>query len=71
VKLNANENNGLSLFQALKEGKLPEFVAREEARGIGPADIRALDALVAEAAKEPQLEDQASRFPSGDGLTEK
>jgi len=61
----------LTLKNAIDTGRLPEFVAQEEARGIGPADPRALDALVAEAAKERQSEDQASRSPSGDGSTGK
>jgi hypothetical protein len=66
-----NDIKDLSLSKALKHGRLQEFVAQEEARGIGPADRRSLDALVAEAAKERQAEGPASRSPSGDGSTGK
>jgi hypothetical protein len=61
----------LTLAEAIRSGRLSEFAAQEEARGVGPADPRALDALVAEAAKGPQSEDQASRSPCGDGSTGK
>lgn len=61
----------LSLADAIRTNRLSAFIAQEEARGIGPADPRALDALVAEAAKERQSEDRASRSPSGDGSTGK
>jgi hypothetical protein len=61
----------ITLIEAVKTGRLPDFIAQEEARGIGPADLRALDSLLAEAAKEHQSEDQASRSPSGDGSTGK
>ncbi len=59
----------LTLKNAIETGRLHEFVAQEEARGVGPADPRALDALVVKAAKAPQSEDQASHSPSGDGST--
>ncbi len=61
----------LSLSRAVSEGRLSEFLTQEESRGIGPAEPGAFDALVAEAAKAPQSEDQASRSPLRDGLTEK
>ncbi len=61
----------ISLSTALRDEKLAQFIAQEEARGIGPADQLAIDALVAEAAKERQSEDQASHSPSRDGSTEK
>ena len=38
------------LSEALRSGRLSEFIAQEEARGIGAADPHALDALVAEVA---------------------
>jgi hypothetical protein len=61
----------ITLSEAISKSRLPDFIAQEEARGIGPADPRALDALVAEAAKERQSEDQASHSPSGGGSTGK
>jgi len=32
----------LSLTEAIKSGRLDEFVAQEEARGVGPADSKEL-----------------------------
>ena len=61
----------LTLRNALEQNKVADFIAQEEARGIGPTDPRALDALVAEAAKERRSEDQASHSPSDDGSTGK
>ena len=66
----------LSLAKAIGTRRLSEFIDQEETRGIGPADSRALDALIAEAAKAPRSkaprsEDQTSRSPSGDGSTGK
>lgn len=59
----------LTLKNAIETGRLPEFVAQEEARGIGPADPRAINALVVKAAKAPQSKDRALHSPCGDGPT--
>jgi hypothetical protein len=58
----------LTLSKALKNGQLREFIAQEEARGIGPASRKELDkAIKALATKLPQPEDQTSRSTSRDG----
>lgn len=59
----------LSLADALKEGRINEFIAQEEARGIGPIDLDAFNALTATLIKAPQSEDQTLRSPSGDNST--
>lgn len=57
----------LTLADAIKDGRLQEFIAQEEARGVGPIDRAAFDALAASLIKETQLEDQTSHSASGDG----
>ncbi len=61
----------LGLSDALKNGRLLEFIAQEEARGIGPIEREELDTLTAALIKVPQSEDQTSHSPSGDGSTGK
>lgn len=61
----------LTLSDAQKTGKLQDFVAEQEAAGIGPIDLAEFDALAAKTIKAPQLEDQTSRSASGDGSTGK
>jgi hypothetical protein len=58
----------LTLSDAVKSGRLQEFIKQEEARGIGPID-RA-DALVTKAVKAPRSEDQTSHSSSRDGSNE-
>jgi hypothetical protein len=59
----------LTLSNALKTGRLREFVAQEEARGVGPADRKALDRALRRLIKQPRSEDRTSRSPSDDGST--
>lgn len=61
----------LTLSEALKGNKLPEFIAQEEARGTGPIDRAEFDALAAKVIKVRQSEDQTSRSSCGDDLTGK
>ena len=62
----------ISLSQAIKTGQLREFIAQEEARGIGPADSKEVAAAIFRLATTPtQSEDQTSRSPSRGGSTEK
>jgi len=63
-------DGGLSLTDAIRLNRLEDFIHQEEAREIGPADPHAFDALVIEATKERQSEDQASHSPSGGSSTE-
>lgn len=59
----------LTLAEAIKSRRLPEFIAQEEARGVGPADIAELDPALARVIKSPRSEDQTSRSASPDGST--
>jgi hypothetical protein len=62
----------LTLSEAIKSGKLNEFIAQQEARGVGPVDLKELDAEIKRLATTPlKSKDRTSRSPSGDGSTEK
>ncbi|MGC1863158.1 MAG: hypothetical protein WA733_19090 [Methylocystis sp.] len=57
--------------EAIKDGRLQEFIAQAEARGVGPVDREEFDTLMAALIKAPQSEGQTSRSASGDGSTER
>jgi hypothetical protein len=57
----------ISLSQAVRDGRLAEFIAQEEARGIGPIDRADFDAAVAALVKAPRSKGRTSRSSSGDG----
>jgi hypothetical protein len=57
----------LTLAEAIRERRLADFVAQEEARGVGPIDRDAFDALAAALVKAPQSEGRTSHSSSGDG----
>lgn len=61
----------LTLSEAVKSERLQEFIAQEEARGIGPINRAEFDALTADLVKAQQSKDQTSRSASGDGSTGK
>lgn len=61
----------MTLAEALSSGRLDEFIAQEEARGVGPADKAGLDRALAALIKQPQSEDRTSRSASPDGSTGK
>jgi hypothetical protein len=61
----------LTLAEARKSGRLQEFAAQEEARGIGPIDRAAFDGAVAKVIKATRSKGQTSRSASGDGLSGK
>lgn len=61
----------LTLADALREGRLDEFIAQEEARGVGAADKADLDRALEALIKQPQSEDRTSRSASPDGSTGK
>jgi hypothetical protein len=61
----------LTLSEAIKTGQLQEFIAQEEARGVGPVDRAELDRALAKMIKAPRSKDQTSRSPSPDGSTGK
>ena len=60
----------LTLYEANKSGRLEEFIAQEEARGIGPIDRCDFDAALAKVVKAPRSEDRTSRSASRDGSNE-
>jgi hypothetical protein len=58
----------LTLSEALKTGKIAEFVKQEEARGIGPVSRKKLDAAIKQlATTPPKSKDRTSRSTSGGG----
>ena len=58
----------ITLQEALKSGRLSDFIDQEEARGVGPIDRAAFDDLLRKAAtKEQRSKDRTSRSSSGDG----
>lgn len=62
----------LSLSEAIKSGRLREFIAQEEARGIGPAQSGDVEKAIKILATTPtQSGDRTSRPPSRGGSTEK
>ena len=63
--------DGLTLANAVKEGRLHDFIAQEEARGVGPADSLKLDEALSRLIKAGKSGDQTSRSASSDGSTEK
>jgi hypothetical protein len=54
----------LPLAKALETNRISEFVAQEEARGIGPIDRADFDGAVTKVVKERQPEDRTSRSSS-------
>jgi hypothetical protein len=50
----------LTLSEAMKTRRLQEFIAQEEARGVGPVDRAELDRALAKMVKAPRSEDQTS-----------
>ncbi len=58
----------LTLTEAIKSGKIAEFVRQEEKRGIGPADRKKLDILIKKiATTAPRSVGRTSRSPSRGG----
>lgn len=62
----------LSLCEAIDTGRLKEFIAQEEARGIGPANRDDVEAAIKKLATTPTRSGgRTSRSPSGGDSTEK
>jgi hypothetical protein len=65
----------MTLTQAIRTGRLAEFIAQEEKRGIGAVDRAELDRVIHILATIPikptRSTDRTSRFPSAGGLTGK
>jgi hypothetical protein len=64
-------NDRLSLSKALASGRLHEFIAQEEKRGVGPVEKAKLEALLKEASKPKQSADRTSRSAFAGGSSEK
>ncbi len=66
-----SDSKHLPLSVAAKDGRLQDFIAQEEARGVPPVAtsdfIDALDLTI----KQPRSEEQTSRSASRGGLSEK
>jgi len=61
----------LTLNDAVKSGRLQEFIAEQEALGVGPVDRAKFDGLAATLIRARQSKGQTLRSPSGDGSTGK
>ncbi len=61
----------LSLSEAIRENRLEEFIAQEEARGVGPVSEAEFIETASAVIRTPQLDDQTSRSLPDDGLPEK
>lgn len=57
----------LDLSKAAKDGRLQDFIAQEEARGVGPVAEADFDALAAKVIKTERSGDQTSRSLPADG----
>ncbi len=60
-----------SLSKAQKSGRLEEFIAQEEARGVGPISAEDFDEIAATVIKTPPQDDQTSDSLPRDGSREK
>lgn len=61
----------LTLAKAISEGRLDEFVAQEEARGVGPISEAKFDETASTVIRAPQSGDQTSGSPRRDGSSGK
>lgn len=61
----------LSLTKAIKAGDLEEFIAQEEARGVGPISEAEFDETASQVIKTPPQSDQTSGSLPRDGSREK
>jgi hypothetical protein len=62
----------LTLRDAINRGKMADFIAQEEARGIGPADRKKLDAAIKKLTTTPlKSKGRTSHSSCDDGSTEK
>lgn len=57
----------LGLTKSLKDGRLQEFIAQEEARSVGPIEEADFDSLAAKVIKTERLADQTSHSLPANG----
>lgn len=62
-----SEYSMLSLREALESGRLQEFIAQEETRGVGPISEAEFDATASAVIRTPQPDDQTSGSLRRDG----
>jgi len=60
----------LSLSDAVRLGRMAEFIAQEELRGIGPIDRAEFNRAASRIIKAPLPEDRTSHSASNDGSNE-
>ena len=60
----------ITLEKAIKDGRLQEFIAQEDARGVGPIDLAELDVALSRVITQPRSKDQTSPSAVPDGLSE-
>lgn len=61
----------ISLSDALREGRLQDFISQEESRGVEPISEAAFDATASTVIRTPLQDDQTSSSPRPDGSPEK
>ena len=61
----------LTLSEALKTGRVAEFIVQEEERGVEGVDRNELDEVLSTVIKPPRSEDQTSRSPYDGNSTER
>jgi hypothetical protein len=71
MSTNANESSALSLRQAVESGRIQEFIAQEEARGVASISEAEFDETASTVIKTPLQDDQTSGLLRPDGLPEK
>ncbi len=57
----------MTLVEAIKSGRLSEFIAEQELLGFGKANKKQFDATVKQAVKAPPPQDQTSDFRARGG----
>jgi hypothetical protein len=65
------DHSALSLTEALRTGRLNEFIDQQEAIGVGPVDVAAFDQASTRVIKHAGLSGQTLRSASHDGSTGK
>jgi hypothetical protein len=61
----------LSLAQAVKENRLPEFISQQESMGVGAINRSEFDSVVEAAVTQPQSQGQTSGSPAHGGSSGK
>jgi hypothetical protein len=61
------EKGHITFKEAVKTGQLQQFIAQEEARGIGAIERLELDAAIAEALKKIRANRRTQQSPSRNG----